>query len=159
MTSFGWNEARPFLRAFIKAFNSNRAANVNMVSCTLSVMRRALAIETCLAVVLAFLFAPFQHVHTGNDHADGDHHHHAEAGVMHAHFFVAPVHHAQAQGIGIDADDDDDHAHALSIDTFTPKQPSFTSLSLPSRSLLVAFAPDRTIDPVEIIEERGHDPP
>ncbi|MDP9054924.1 MAG: hypothetical protein M3N93_11585 [Acidobacteriota bacterium] len=124
-------------------------------------MRRALSVQTCLAVVLAFMVAPFQHVHTGDEHAGDDHHHnHAQAGVVHAHFFVAPVSHAQPEGIGIGADDDDDdHAHALSIDTFTPKQPTVTSLSLPSRSPLAAFAPHRTIHPVEIIEERGHDPP
>ena len=112
-------------------------------------MRRALAIETCLALGLAFLIAPFQHVHTGSDHA----------GVVHAHFFFAPVRSVQPEGVQIGADDDDDHAHAWPVDTFTPRQPSASSLSLPSRSLLIAFAPHRTIDPVEAIEERGHDPP
>jgi hypothetical protein len=120
----------------------------------LLMMRRALAVQTCLAIVLAFLFAPFQHAHpAGSDHRD--------ARLVHAHFyhfhFVSPQS-PQPDGTRIDADDDD-HARALPLDTFKLRHTSTPALSLPSRSLLVAASPERAFGLVEIVEERGHGPP
>ncbi|MGA2713872.1 MAG: hypothetical protein ABSG41_12265 [Bryobacteraceae bacterium] len=121
-------------------------------------MRRTVAIETSLALLLAFFFAPFQHVHTG---PDGDH---AEAGEIHAHFFLP---HAASHsttpgvpvGVGIDADDDDDHAHAQSLDTFTLVLPGGLPLYLPSRAPAIAIIPAETVAPIAAVEERAHDPP
>jgi hypothetical protein len=124
-------------------------------SCTLLLMmRRALAVQTCLAIVLAFLLAPFQHVHpTGSDHRD--------AGLVHAHFyhfhFVSPGP-PQPDGTRLKADDDG-HARALPVDTFKLRHTSTPALSLPSRSLQFAAPRKRTFGRVEIIEERGHGPP
>jgi hypothetical protein len=120
-------------------------------------MHRAAAIETSLALLLAFLLAPFQHVHTGSDH--GDHHH---AGEIHAHFFIAHAHSAPHATGGINAeagDDDDDHAHARSVNTFTLVIPNGLPAFLPSRASATSLAPAETSDPLEIIEERAHAPP
>jgi hypothetical protein len=120
-------------------------------SCTLLLMRRALAIGTWLALELAFLFAPFQHVHPGSDHPAVTHTH-----FYRFHFASSPP--AESQGNRVQADDDD-HANAWALDTFKLKQSSIPGLFLPLRSLLVVFAPQRTFDSVEVVEERGHDPP
>ena len=122
-------------------------------------MRRALAVETCLVVMLAFLIAPFQHVHPASGpHGTGSHEH-AESGIMHAHFYVSRVTPAQPHGVHIEADDDGDHAHTWQVDTFTVRQPSAPALSLPLQCSLIVFAPERTFDPVAEVEQQGHDPP
>ncbi len=45
-------------------------------------MRRALSLQCCLALVIAFFLAPFQHVH--RDEVSAGHHTHAP--LIHAHF-------------------------------------------------------------------------
>ena len=117
-------------------------------------MRRALAVETCLVVTLAFLIAPFQHVHTVSGQ-----HEHTESGTIHAHFYVSRVTPAQPHGVQIEADDDGDHAHTWQVDTFTVRQPSAPALSLPLQCSLIDFAPERTFNPVAEVEQQGHDPP
>ena len=119
---------------------------------SLRTMRRITAIETTLALLLAFCLAPFQHVHTG---PDGDH---AHAGEIHSHFLSphAAVH--PASGVNID-DDDDDHAQARSLDTFTLVLPHALPLCLPSRAPAVVAVPARIVAPIAVVEERAHDPP
>ena len=121
-------------------------------------MRRTVAIETSLAVLLAFFFAPFQHVHTGQD-SD-----HAHSGEIHAHFFfphVVPhvVEHATTGGVHIEADDDDDHAHARSVNAFTLVLPNSLALCLPGRAPAIAVVNPETVAPVATVEERAHAPP
>ena len=120
---------------------------------TCRLIRRVAAIETCLALLLAFCLAPFQHVHTG---PDGDH---AHAGEIHSHFFSphAPPH--PESGVHIEADDDDDHEQARSLDTFTLVLPHALPLYLPSRTPAISAASAQTIAPIAVVEERAHDPP
>jgi hypothetical protein len=126
--------------------------NLNF-SYKIKMMRRTVAIETSLALLLAFFFAPFQHVHTS---PDGDH---ADAGEIHAHFFLPHAIAQLAPGIHIEADDDDDHAQARSLDTFTLVLPDGLPLYLPSRAPAVAVDPSETAAPIAAVEERAHDPP
>jgi hypothetical protein len=116
-------------------------------------MRRTIAIETSLALLLAFCFAPFEHVHTG---PDSDH---AHSGEIHAHFFSlhAAVH--STPGVHVEADDDDDHAHAQSLNTFTLVLPDELALGLPSPVAAIEVTPAETIAPIAFVEERAHDPP
>src|SRR5579872_1826776 len=96
-------------------------------------MRRTVAIKTSLAMLLAFLLAPFQHIHPDHDH-DG------RVGEVHAHFFVVHAHaehHKSAGGVQIEGDDDDDHAHARSVDTYTLVLPD-SSLALPRFPVTIA---------------------
>lgn len=117
-------------------------------------MRRAAAVQTCLALVLAFFVAPFQHVHPVGSHHDHD------AGLLHAHFHLAPASVGDSHDLRLEApDDDDDHALAQSSDTFMLRLVARPSLGLPSHGPRVEFIPARTIDPVDVVEERGHDPP
>lgn len=116
-------------------------------------MRRAAAIETTLALLLAFCLAPFQHVHTG---PDGDH---AHSGEIHSHFFSPHVAAHPESGVHIEADDDDDHAEAQLLDTFTLVLPHAVAVCLPSRAPAMAAAPAQTTAPIAVVEERAHDPP
>ena len=120
-------------------------------------MRRVAAIETSLALLLAFCAAPFQHVHTG---PDSDH---AHSGEVHSHFWSSHGFSPQAahpeSGVHIEADDDDDHEQARSLDTFTLVLPHVLPLGLPSRAPAIADSATPTIAPIAVVEERAHDPP
>jgi hypothetical protein len=110
-------------------------------------MRRSVAIETGLALLLAFFFAPFQHVHAGH------------AGDIHAHFFSSHTAPHTGEGVHLEADEDDDHAHASAMDTFTIVLPNVLTLSLPARIPISLIAPPETFAPVPAVEQRSHDPP
>jgi hypothetical protein len=120
----------------------------------LTFMRRIATLQTCIALLVAFLLAPFQHVHTGTDHD------HSE--LLHAHFYHF---HAAAdlleepRGAQFADFDDDDHADAHSLDTFTIEIAAALAPFIPSRGPVLAFVPSKTVHPVEVVEERGHDPP
>jgi hypothetical protein len=120
----------------------------------LTLMRRIAALQTCIALLAAFLLAPFQHVHTGQDH---DH-----SGLIHAHFYhfhVADHSVDEPHGVQIADFDDDDHADARSLDTYTIEIAAALAPFVLSRGPALAFVPSETFQPVEIVEERGHDPP
>ena len=107
-------------------------------------MRRAAALETCLALLLALFSAPFQHVHAH--------------GLVHSHFYpVAPVRAQRSGALAIGADDD--HAQAVSLDTFTLVLTSGLAPFIPSLGPVVLFVPSESFRPVEVVEECGHDPP
>ena len=113
-------------------------------------MRRFAGLLTCVTLPLAFLLAPFQHVHTGADH---DH-----SGLVHAHFYsVAPVRGNQ-HGPTID-DVDDDNAAVRSIDKFTLVLTIGLAPFVQARVLVHPFVPAVTCEPVEIVEQCGRDPP
>jgi hypothetical protein len=121
-------------------------------------MRCFAALQTCLALLLAFLLAPFQHVHTG--HGSGPDHDHS--GLIHAHFYThfesVPASRAERHSQEID-DTDDDHAAAWSLDTVTlVLTAGLSPFALPQEPA-VLFVPAQTFHPVAVVEERGHDPP
>jgi hypothetical protein len=109
-------------------------------------MRRALAVETCVALFVAFQAAPYQHVHSGSN------------SVVHAHFYSAHIAH-ELPGIHVEADDDDDHRPAWSLDTFAPMAPVLPVLCPPSRAPLSVFVPAVSSMLAQTVEQRGHDPP
>jgi hypothetical protein len=126
-------------------------------------MRCLAALHTCLALLLAFVVAPFEHVHTGGSDHDHD-------GLIHAHFYnvghpaEAQIagHHALAEeysGAKILDADDDDHAKAWSLDTFTLVLTAGLSPFIPLRGAILPFVLSETFEPVLIVEECGHDPP
>ena len=118
-------------------------------------MRCLAALQTCLALLLAFFVAPFQHIHTGSG-ADHDH-----AATIHAHFYHIAPHHEEHHGPElIDADDDDDdHAAVWSVDSFTLVLTAGLAPFVPSRLQAEFFAPAVPLAWVDVVEERGHDPP
>jgi hypothetical protein len=121
-------------------------------------MRFAVAIGTCLALLPAFLFAPFEHVHTGSGHAHHGSRAHSQPGVMHAHFYAARVVARVRSGIGIEADPDD-HRNAWSVDLYALRHRPAPVLYLPQRRPLIVHAPKESIAPSAVVERRGHDPP
>ncbi len=113
-----------------------------------------IALQTCLALLLAFFVAPFQHVHPGGTGADHDH-----AAVVHAHFYSVHVNATERRGSQIAAADDDDHDAVWSVDTFTLALTAAIAPFIASRGSVLRFVPVQVFAPVEIVEERGHDPP
>jgi hypothetical protein len=117
-------------------------------------MRFIATLQTCVALLVAFMLAPFQHVHSGPDHD------HSE--LIHAHFFhfhVAADSVEEPRGPQFADFDDDGHADAHSLDTFTIQLPTALAPFVLSRGPVLAFVPTETFQPVEVVEERGHDPP
>jgi hypothetical protein len=114
-------------------------------------MRCVAALQTCLALLLAFFVSPFQHVHPGSDH---DH-----AATIHAHFYhIAPVQ-EQHQGPQLVDADDDDHDAVWSVDSFTLVPTPAVTPFVPARAADTFFVPPVPIAWVDVVEERGHDPP
>ncbi len=112
-------------------------------------MRGIAALQTCIALLLAFFLAPFQHVHTGHG-----------SGTVHAHFYrFHGDGHAEEPHKSPALDSDDDHASARSLDTFTLVLKAGLSPFVPPPERVLLFVPSETFQPVEVIEECGHDPP
>jgi hypothetical protein len=121
-------------------------------------MRCFAALQTSLGLLLAFFLAPFQHVHTGHG-AGADHDH---SGLIHAHFYTHfdSVRAPRAERRGQEIDDaDDDHATVKSLDTFTLVLTTGFAPFVPSLGEILLFVPSSTFQPVQLVEERGHDPP
>jgi hypothetical protein len=117
-------------------------------------MRCIAALQTCLALLLAFLLAPFQHVHAAQGSGTG----HDHSTIIHAHFYEILPARAEHDRAQVD-DSDDDHATAWSLDTFTLVIPASLSPFVPSLGPSLLFVPSETFEPVEVVEQRGHDPP
>jgi hypothetical protein len=121
-------------------------------------MRRAFALQCCLALISAFILAPFQHVH----HDEGSEGQHSRAPLIHAHFHGHHSHdhdrdHVDKPGEReIESADDED---VSSLDTFTLVLTAYFSPFIPSRAPAMVPAPAETRESFEIVEERGHDPP
>jgi hypothetical protein len=114
-------------------------------------MRCAVVLQTCLALLLALFVSPFQHVHPGSDH---DH-----SATMHAHFYHFAPAKEQLHGPQLMAADDDDHDAVWPVDSFTLVPAAALTLFVPS-DVSVAFAvPPIPVAWVDVVEERGHDPP
>ena len=109
-------------------------------------------IETCLALLMAFVVAPFQHVHPGSDHDHG--------ATIHAHFYrIGPRSDCRA-GLQLqNTDDDDDHDAVWSVDSFTLVLPPALAPFIPARALMQLFRPVVPVAWVDVVEECGHDPP
>ena len=106
------------------------------ISVTLQSMRRAIAIQGCLALVAAFTMAPFQHVHHGHG-ADHDHDH---SSFIHTHFYntVAEVEHDDSTP---EIEDPHDQHSASPLNTFTVVPSAVFALALPERVAIEIPAP------------------
>ncbi|MGH9646033.1 MAG: hypothetical protein ACRD4E_04380 [Bryobacteraceae bacterium] len=121
-------------------------------------MRCVTAVPTCLALLVAFFLAPFQHIHP--DHVDGGHEHSA---IIHTHLFIplpsdsGPSTFTRPGGVRLIAPEDEEQA--FSVNTFTSVAPVVVSLLFNLPSPTAVFVQAETFGQVEFIEERGHDPP
>jgi hypothetical protein len=114
-------------------------------------MRSSIALQTCFALLLAFFVSPFQHVHPGSDH---DH-----SATMHAHFYRIAHPHPQQSGPRLADADDDDHDAVRSVDSFTLVPAAALALVVPARAADECFVRPMPVAWVDVVEERGHDPP
>jgi hypothetical protein len=114
-------------------------------------MRFVTAIPTCLALLQAFVVAPFQHVHPGGDH---DH-----PAIIHAHFYHLAMPDRQHPGRWLEDADDDDHDAVWSVDSFTLVPGVPLVLSAPVRAAVELFEPPIPVAWVDVVEQCGHDPP
>src|SRR5580704_7808483 len=114
-------------------------------------MRCVAALQTCLALLLAFFVSPFQHVHPGSNH---DH-----SATMHAHFYRIAAVHKEQSGPQLEDADDDDHDAVWAVDSFTLVPTAVLTLVVPARAADESFVRPMPIAWVDAIEQRGHDPP
>lgn len=120
------------------------------------VMRRLSPLFVCLALLLAFFMAPYQHVHLAASHSENADHHHDDV-VVHTHFYAASVLTSPNSGASLDDSDGDP---ARSLDTFTTMpQASVPAVMRPQSRLLIFVPEDFFVGVVEATEPRGHDPP
>jgi hypothetical protein len=114
-------------------------------------MRIITAIPSCFALLYAFLVSPFQHVHPGGEH---DH-----TATIHAHFYSLPTPDQRTTGVQLEAADDDDHDAVWSVDSFTLAPATALTVSPPAPTIVELFAPPVPVAWVDVVEQRGHDPP
>jgi hypothetical protein len=112
-------------------------------------MRRAMAIECCLALVIGFVLAPLQHVHRDEGHAHSP--------FIHAHLHAH--HHDHVDKPGEHEIESSDEDQASPIDTFIVVLTPDVSPFIPTRAPGVIPEPAATRVSFALIEERGHDPP
>ena len=117
-----------------------------------SPVRSAAALHTCVALLLAFAMAPFEHVHSG-DSKDHDH-----PALIHTHFFEFHVSQHTSGGPAFD-DADDDHASAWQSNSFTLVVPAAATPFVLSRSQAIDVILTEAPEPVVAVETRAHDPP
>ena len=121
-------------------------------------MRRVAVLPVCLALLVAFFMAPFQHVHIAPGHQKGSDHDHAETTIVHTHFDAesGPLSRNDRASF---RDSHADHA-SRPLDTFTTiPQAGFSEFLLPE-SRIPFFAPaDLFVGVIEVTEPCGHDPP
>jgi hypothetical protein len=121
-------------------------------------MRRLLALHSSIALVLALLLAPFQHVHLGVDDDDhADYPGHRKSADVHAHgvLLFDGLDHETGPVVTAPADE----RHAVSLDSFFMTVPAAVILALQSTSAVQVYAPESQFASVERIEVCSHDPP
>ncbi len=121
-------------------------------------MRRVAMLPVCLALLVAFLMAPYQHVHVAPGHQEGAGHDREGTAVIHTHFDAesAPI---SRNGGATFQDSHGDHA-SRALDTFTTMPQAGFSEFLPPESRIPFFAPaDLFVGVIEVTEPCGHDPP
>jgi hypothetical protein len=121
---------------------------------TLQLMRPVVALQSCLALLVASFFAPFQHVH----HGDGSGH--DQSSFIHIHFYaVAPEEREDHDDGAPEIEHRHDGHTASPLDTFTVVPTAAVTLSQPLPVIIVIPAPSASSANVEVVEERGHSPP
>lgn len=119
----------------------------------LLLMRRAMAIECCLALIIGFVLAPLQHVHRDEGHAHSPFIHAHLHADHHAH------HHPHVDKPGEYEIENSDEDLASPIDTFIVVLTPHISPFIPARAPAMLPKPAETRSSFALIEERGHDPP
>jgi hypothetical protein len=123
-----------------------------------TMLRRLAGLQACLALLLALVMGPFQHVHRSHNFHDGGVDHDDEVSTLvHAHPYGISLRDAHDGRVRID-DRHGSHT-AWSLDTFTllPTSPQF--IFIPAESVILPFVAAESFSAMEVTETRGHDPP
>jgi hypothetical protein len=119
------------------------------------VFRRLAPITAFLALLQAFLMAPYQHVHVGLAHKK--HGEHDESTIVHSHPYAVSLPTSTKDG---PAAEHSHKAHAsIALDTFTTLAHGVLFLLFQPQSSVQILAPPESAVCVEITEPCGHDPP
>lgn len=125
-------------------------------------MRRVISSQVCLALLIAFLFAPYVHLHEAVKHSHDARGLHDHSPVVHTHPVISThsTHHHNGDGIGILAEKIETAHEAASLTTFsfTQKAPTALSFALVQYNLLLP-APEQSSFVLGLLENRMHDPP
>lgn len=79
---------------------------------------------------------------------------------MHAHFYrIARAQEQLHQGPQLADADDDDHDAVWSVDSFTLVPTAALTVFVPAPAVDAFFVPPVAIAWVDVVEQRGHDPP
>ena len=78
---------------------------------------------------------------------------------MHAHFYRIAAEHKQQSGTQLEDADDDDHDAVWSVDSFTLVPTPALTLFVPASAADQCFVRPMPVAWVDVVEERGHDPP
>jgi hypothetical protein len=132
---------------------------------TQPVMRRLLILQGCLALLFAFLSAPYQHVHAGQSDGRGGRGFFDNSTVVHAHPSLFSHVHADVFSVSHKRSD------RTSVEESSKERASWwlnNSLLLLHNALLLFALPKSAAVPaltaasfsvIVVVEERGHDPP
>lgn len=120
-------------------------------------VRRALAVLAAVCFWLAFLFAPFLHVHEAKAHEHGSQGHHGHATIVHAHLALASLsHHDGASASGLTHE-----KHQARDLHFCAKTQDFVcwAVVLPEQQAFLDASPAATERMVRGESPRAHSPP
>jgi hypothetical protein len=128
-------------------------------------MRRVIALQGCLALLVAFFLAPYQHVHEGQCDGQGSKGFFDSSTVVHAHPFLFSHVHADVFSVSHKGDDrtsmgetSDEHASWWLNNSSLIMHGALVPFVLP-KSAYVPTLTAVSFSGVTISDERGHDPP
>lgn len=125
-------------------------------------MRRVITSQVCLALLIAFLFAPYLHLHDAVQHSHDANGVHDHSPVVHTHPVVStnPSRHHNGDGIGILEKEIEAAHEAASLTTFRFTQKAPTALSfVPVQDNLLLDTPGQGSFLPRSLVNRTHDPP
>lgn len=132
---------------------------------TQPIVRRFLALQGCLALLLALFLAPYQHVHSGQCDGRGSGGFFENSTVVHAHpFLFSHVHadlfslrHGTNDGARVE-ESSDEHA-AWWLNSSSLLLHGAILLFVVPQSTAIAAQTDASFTTLEVVDEQGHDPP
>ena len=132
---------------------------------TQPIMRRLAALQGCLALLFALFMAPYQHVHPGEWAGQGPDRHSDDSAVVHAHALLfSHVHVDRVSFSGKPnerttiADPSGERA-SWSLNSSSLILHGAILLFIAPKSTAVSLLTAQSFATIEIVEERGHDPP
>jgi hypothetical protein len=128
-------------------------------------MRRFTALQGCFALLFALFMAPYQHVHPGEWTGQGPDRHFDDSAVVHAHAFLFSHVHADTASFSAKPNgrttigDPSSEGASWSLNNSSLILHGAILLFIAPKSTAVSLLTAESFATIEIVEERGHDPP